>query len=42
MNAMGSLDPESLTRSQKKGDMWAINLIKEKWSVKLKWGTCTD
>ena len=39
---MGVLKPESLTRSQKKGALRAINLIKEKRSGKLKGRTCAD
>ena len=30
MELMGALNPKILTRSQKKGALWAINLIKEK------------
>ena len=42
MKLMESLNPESLTRSQKKGALRAINPIKEKWSGKLKGRTCAD
>ena len=36
MKVMGALDPDSLTRSHKKGSLGAINLIEEKRSGKLK------
>ena len=37
-----SLDTDSLPRSQNKGALRTINLIKEKWSGKLKGRTCAD
>ena len=40
MKVMGALKPESLTRSQNKVALRAINLIKEKLSVKLNGRTC--
>ena len=42
MKVIGALDPDSLTISQKKGEMRVINLIKEKRSGKLKGRTCAD
>ena len=42
MKVMGALNPDSLTISQKKGALRAINLIKEKRSGKLKGRTFTD
>ena len=36
MKVMGALDPGSLTRSQKKGALKEIHVIKEKWIRKLK------
>ena len=39
---MGALDPDSLTKSQKRGALCAINLIKGKSCGKLKGGTCAD
>ena len=39
---MGELNPESLTRSQNKGSLRAIDSIKEKRSGKLKGRTCAD
>ena len=42
MKVMGEINSESLTRSHKKGELRAINLIKEKRSVKLKGRTCAD
>ena len=39
MKLMGELDPDSLTIPQKKGSLRVINLIKQKWSGKLKGGT---
>ena len=42
MKVMGSLEPEILKRLHKKGEPWAINLIKEKQRGKLKERTCTD
>ena len=42
MKVMGSLNPDSLTRSQKKESPRAINSIKEKRSRKLKRRTCAD
>ena len=36
MKVMGSLNPDSLTISHKKGALRAINLIKEKLSSKTK------
>ena len=36
MKVMGALNPDSLTISQNKGALMVINLIKEKWSRKLK------
>ena len=42
MKVMGALDPDSLTISKKKVSLSAINLIKEKWSGKLKGRICAD
>ena len=42
MKVMGALNPDSLTISQKKGALRAINLIKEKRSGKLKGRMFTD
>ena len=42
MKVMGALNPYSLTISQKKGALRAINLIKEKRSGKLKGRMFTD
>ena len=39
---MGSLNPDRLTKTQKKGALRAINVIKEKRSVKVKGGTFVD
>ena len=41
MKVMGALKPDSLKISQKKGELRAINLVKEKRSRKLKGRTCT-
>ena len=40
MKVIGALIPDSLTRSQKKRALNAINLIKEKRSIKIKWRMC--
>ena len=40
MKVMRELNLDSLTISQKKGALRAINLIKEKWSGKLRGRTC--
>ena len=42
MRVMGLLHPKSLTRSQKKGALREINIIKEKWSEKFKGKKCAD
>ena len=42
MKVMGELKPDSLTRSQNKVALRAVNLIKEKLSVKLNGRTCAD
>ena len=42
MKAMGGLEPNSLTRSHKKGSLSSINLIKEKHSGKLIVSTYAD
>ena len=42
MKLMGTLNPDSHTRSQKKIALRAINLIKEKRGRKLKGRTCAD
>ena len=42
MKVMGALNPDSLTISQKKGALRAINLIKEKRSGNIKGRTCAD
>ena len=42
MKVIGSLDPDILIRSQNKGSLRSINLIKEKRSRKLKGRTCAD
>ena len=42
MKVIGAMNPDSLTRSQKKGGPRAIKLIKEKRSRKLKGRTCAD
>ena len=42
MKLMGSLNPNSLTISQKKGSLRAINLIKEKRCGKIKGMMCVD
>ena len=42
MKLMGALNPESLTRTHKKGALRAINSIKEKRSGKLKGRKCAD
>ena len=36
------LEPDSITKSQKGGSVWAINLIKENRFVKLKVSLCVD
>ena len=42
MKVIGVLKPDSLTRLHKKGEPRAINLIKEKRSIKLKGRMCAD
>ena len=42
MKRMGTLNPESLTISQKKGELRDIKLIKVKLSGKIKGRTCAD
>ena len=42
MEVMGSLNPDSLTISQKKGALIAINTIKEKPSGNIKGRICVD
>ena len=41
MKVLGALDPDSLTISQKKVSLQAINLIKEKRGRKLEGRACT-
>ena len=42
MKVMEAMEPNIFTISQKKGALWAINLIKEKQSRKIKGRTCAD
>ena len=42
MKVMAKLDPDRIKISPNKVSLWAINLIKEKKSGKLKGRTCAD